>query len=36
VAAAKAVRPIKALRACNKRRLRDVLWLRFMARSSMR
>jgi hypothetical protein len=35
-AAAKAVRPIKALWACNKRRLCDVLWLRSMAWSSMR
>ena len=35
-AAAKAVRPIKALWSCNKRRLCDVLWLRSMARSSMR
>jgi hypothetical protein len=36
LAAAKVVRPIKAPWAFNKRRLCDVLWLRFMARSSMR
>ena len=35
-AAANAVRPTQALRLCKKRRVFDVLWLRSMARSSMR